>query len=70
MTEIEIAFANFDKKQLYVEKAYFMTKEIDLVREKKPFVTSIFSLNKDNVKFIQIKQDTIRQKSLQKHEKI
>ena len=47
-----------------------MTKEIGLDRDKKPFVTSTFSLNKDNVKFIQIKQHSIRQKCFQKHEKI
>ena len=47
-----------------------MTKEIGLDRDKKPFVTSTFSLNKGNVKFIQIKEHTIRQKCFQKHEKI
>ena len=42
-----------------------MTTEIDLVREKLPFVTNTYFLNKGNVKFVQIKQDTIRQKCCQ-----
>ena len=46
-----------------------MTTEINIVREKQPFLTSTFVLNKDKVEFLQIKQDTIRQKYCQKHEK-
>ena len=43
--------------------------ENDLVREKEPFLTKTSFLNKDKVKFLQIKQETIRQKCCQKHEK-
>ena len=47
-----------------------MTIVIDLVVEKQPFLTNTSFLNKDKVKFLQIKQDTIRPKCCQKHEKI
>ena len=46
-----------------------MTTEIDLVGEKWPFLTNTSFFNKDKVKFLKIKQDTIRQKCCQKHEK-
>ena len=46
-----------------------MTTETDYVKEKQPFLTNISFLNKGNVKFLQIKKDTIRQKCCQKHEK-
>ena len=42
-----------------------MTTEIDLIGEKKPFLTNTSFLNEGKVKFLQIKQDNIRQK----HEK-
>ena len=53
------------KKQFKVQKAYFMTTEIDLIGEKQSFLTNIPFLNEGKVKFLQIKQDTLRQK----HEK-
>ena len=43
--------------------------EIDLVREKSPSLMKTCFLNKDKVKFLQIKQDAIRQICNQKHEK-
>ena len=46
-----------------------MTTETDLVGEKQPFLTNTFFFNKGKVKSLQIKQDTIRQKCCQKHEK-
>ena len=46
-----------------------MTTEIDLVREKQPFLTKISFLNEAKFKFLQIKKDTIGQKCCQKHEK-
>ena len=56
--------ANFgSEKQFKVKKAYFIT--IDLIGEKQPFLTNTPSLNEDKGKFLEIKQDTIRQK----HEK-
>ena len=42
-----------------------MTTEIDLIGEKQSFLTNIPFLNEGKVKFLQIKQDPIRQK----HEK-
>ena len=42
-----------------------MTTETDLIGEKQPFLTNTLFLNKGKVKFLQIKEDTIRQK----HEK-
>ena len=42
-----------------------MTTEIDLIGEKQPFLTNRPLLNEGKVKFLQIKQNTIRQK----HEK-
>ena len=55
-------------KIILTEKIYFMTTEIDLTREKQPFLMTISFLNKVKVK-LQIKQGTIRQKCCQKHEK-
>ena len=46
-----------------------MTTETDLVGEKQPFLTNTSFLNKSKVKFLQIKQDTIKQKHCQKYEK-
>ena len=46
-----------------------MTTEMDLAGEKQPFLTNTSFMNKGKVKFLQIKQDTIRQKYCQKHEK-
>ena len=58
--------ANFGlEKEFKVKKAYFMTTEIDLIGEKQPFLTNRPLLNEGKVKFLQIKQNTIRQK----HEK-
>ena len=58
MIKIKSVLANFDsEKPFKVKKAYFITREIDLIGE--PF------LNESKVKFLQIKQDTVRQK----HEK-
>ena len=48
-----------------MEKAYFITTEIDLIVEKELFLTNMSFFNEGKVKFLQIKQDTIRQK----HEK-
>ena len=42
------------EKQLQVEKAYFITTEIDLIGEKQPFLTNTPFLNEDKVKFLQI----------------
>ena len=53
----------------YYKKANFMTTEIDIVGEKQPFLTNTPFLNKGKVKFLQIKQDTVRQKCDQTHEK-
>ena len=52
-----------------MKKAYLMMAEIDLVGEKQPFLMSTSFLSKGKVKFLQIKQDTVRQKCCQKHEK-
>ena len=66
MIKIKSALANFgSEKQLKVKKVYFIITEIDLIGEKKPFLTNAPFLNEGKVKFLQIKQDTIRQK----HEK-
>ena len=46
-----------------------MTLEIYLFGEKRTHDEHIFFLIKDKVIFLQIKQDTIRQKCCQKHEK-
>ena len=46
-----------------------MTAEIYLVGKKKPFLMNKSFLVKDKVKFLQIKQDTIRQKCYQKDKK-
>ena len=46
-----------------------MTTEIDIVREKWLFLTNTSFLSKGKVKFVQIKQDNIKQKCCQKHEK-
>ena len=63
MVKIKSVLANFASgKQFKVKKAYFMTEEIDLIGEKYPFLTNTPFLNKDKVKFLQIKQGTIRQK--------
>ena len=63
MIKIKRVLANSgSEKQLQVEKAYFITTEIDLIGEKQPFLTNTPFLNEDKVKFLQIKQDPIRQK--------
>ena len=46
-----------------------MMTKINLVGEKLLFLMNTIFLNKGNVKFLQIKQDTIRQKCCQKYEK-
>ena len=46
-----------------------MAAEIYLVGEKQPFLMSTSFMIKDKVKFLQIKQDTMRQKCCQKHQK-
>ena len=46
-----------------------MTTEIDLVGEKQPFLTNKSFLSKGKNKFLEIKQETIRQKSCQKYRK-
>ena len=46
-----------------------MAAEIYLVGEKKKFLMNKSFLIKDKVKLLQIKQDAIRQKCCQKHEK-
>ena len=57
LIKIKTVLANFDsEKPLTVKKAYFITTEIDLIREEQPPF-----LNEGNVKFLQIKLDTIRQ---------
>ena len=43
--------------------------EIYLVGEKQPFLRNVSFLNKGKVKFLQIKQETLRQKCCQKHER-
>ena len=59
-----MALANFGWEKLCkVKKAYFMIKEINLIREKQPFLTYTPFLNEGKVKFLQIKHDTIRQKN-------
>ena len=40
-----------------------MTTEIDIVREKEPFLTSTSFLKKGKFKLLQTKQDNIRQKT-------
>ena len=52
-----------------MKKAYFMKTEMDFVREKQLFLKNKPFLNKGKVKSLQIKQDTIRKKCRQKHEK-
>ena len=43
------------------QKAHFMATDTDLVGEKQPFLMNTSYLNKANIKFLQIIQDTIRQ---------
>ena len=58
--------ANFGSEKLFkVKKAYFMKTEIDPIEEKEQFLANTPLLNEGKVKFLQIKQDAIRQK----HEK-
>ena len=66
MIKIKSALANFGlEKQFKVKKAYLMTADIDLIGEKETFLTNTPFLNEGKVKFLQIKQNTIRQE----HEK-
>ena len=66
MIKIKTVLANFDlEEQFKVKKAYFITAETDCIGEKNPFLTNAQFLNERKVKFLQIKQDAIRQK----HEK-
>ena len=66
MIKIKSALANFGlEKQFKVKKAYLMTTDIDLIGEKETFLTNTPFLNEGKVKFLQIKQNTIRQE----HEK-
>ena len=46
-----------------------MKTEMDFVRERQLFLKNKPFLNKGKVKSLQIKQDTIRKKCRQKHEK-
>ena len=46
-----------------------MTTEIDLVGEKQPFLTNKSFLSKGKNKFLEIKQETIKQKCCQKYRK-
>ena len=63
MIKIKSVLANFgSENQFNLKKAYFITTEVDLIGEKQPFLTNIPFLNEGKVKFLQIKQDTIRQK--------
>ena len=63
MIKIKTVLANFvSEKQFKVKVAYFITAEIDLIGEKQPFLTNTPFLNDGKVKFLQIKQDTNRQK--------
>ena len=66
MIKIKSDLANFRSgNQFKVKKAYFMTTEIDLIGEKQPFLTNTSFWNDGKIKFLQIKEDTIRQQ----HEK-
>ena len=66
MIKIENVLVNFGSvKQFKIKKAYFTTTKIDLIGEKQPFLTNTPFLNEGKVKFLQIKQNTIRQE----HEK-
>ena len=47
-----------------------MTTEIDLAGEKQLLFMNSSFLNKGKVEFLQIKEDTIRQKCCQKHGKV
>ena len=63
MNKIKTPLTNFgSEKQFKVKKPYFITTEIDLIGEKQPFLSNTRFLNEGKVKFLQIKQDTIRQK--------
>ena len=63
MIKITNVLAKFGlEKQFKVKKAYFMTTKINIIGEKQPFLTNTPFLNEGEVKFLQIKQDTIRQK--------
>ena len=65
--KIKPVLANFgSEKKFKVKKTYFITTEIDPIGEKLPFLTKKPFLNKGKVKFLQIKQDTIRQKHEQR----
>ena len=56
LIKIKTVLANFgSEKQFKVKKAYFTTTEIDLVGEKKPFLTNTLILNEGKIKFLQIK---------------
>ena len=58
--------SNFDSEnQLSVKKTYFITIEIDLIEKEITISDKDTFLNESNVKFLQVKQDTLRQK----HEK-
>ena len=66
MIKIKTVLANFgSEKQFKVKKAYFITTAIDLIGEKQSFLENTPFLNEGKVKFLQIRQDVIRQK----HEK-
>ena len=67
MNKFKSVLANFgSEKQCKVKKkAYFITTEIDLIGEKQPLLTNEPFFNESKVKFLQIKQNNIRQK----HEK-
>ena len=66
MISIKNVLANFGSvKQFKVKKSYFIITEIDLIDEKQPFLTNTPFLNEGKFKFLEIEQDTIRQK----HEK-
>ena len=49
-----------------IKKAYSITTEIDLIKEKQPFFTNTPFFNKGKVKSLQIKQDTIDRNAAQK----
>ena len=63
MIKIKSVSANFgSENQFKVKKAYFIRTGIDLIGDKEPFLTNTPFLNAGNVKFLELKQDTIRQR--------
>ena len=61
LIKIKSVLANVgSEKKFKVQKVYFITTEIDLIEEKKTFLTNTPILNKSKVKFLQTKQDSIR----------